>query len=177
MTPSLNMPGYLRRMASRWSSDYFLFLKLKELLFGTGFSSDSDVKTDAENWLNVQGRDFYHPGLNNSRCKCGENIFPKVNSMVGRKKQIFSEGKKLRKVKEKKLGREFYRGKYGMTGNSHVWSPVLGDHLGDKFGDFGDEIWDLKGAGIFSISLLAEEIRLNVLDDSMRRHGLPGETI
>ncbi|GBO33208.1 hypothetical protein AVEN_204028-1 [Araneus ventricosus] len=69
------------------------------------------------------------------------------------------------------LGREFYRGKYGMTSNSHVWFPdlgdTLGDHRGDKFGDFDDEICDLKGAGIFSISLLAEEIRLNVLEDSM----------
>ncbi|GBM44827.1 hypothetical protein AVEN_139655-1 [Araneus ventricosus] len=36
-----------------------------------------------------------------------------------------------------------------------------------KFGDFVDEIWNLKGAGIFFISLLVEEIRLNVLDDSM----------
>ncbi|GBN16093.1 hypothetical protein AVEN_176083-1 [Araneus ventricosus] len=60
-------------------------------------------------------------------------------------------------------GREFYRGKYGMTGSSQAWTP----DLGDKFGDFGDEMWDLKGAGIFSISLLGEEIRLNVLDNSM----------
>ncbi|GBM63441.1 hypothetical protein AVEN_166534-1 [Araneus ventricosus] len=52
----------------------------------------------------------------------------------------------------------------GMTGSSHVWSPALGDHLGYKF---GDEIWDLKGDGIFSISLLGKKIRLNVLDDSM----------
>ncbi|GBN18924.1 hypothetical protein AVEN_60729-1 [Araneus ventricosus] len=58
-----------------------------------------------------------------------------------------------------------------MTDRSHVWTTYLGDHLGDKF---GDEIWDLKCAGIFSISLLAEEIRLNILEDSMWRHGLPG---
>ncbi|GBL93347.1 hypothetical protein AVEN_219473-1 [Araneus ventricosus] len=58
------------------------------------------------------------------------------------------------------LGREFYRGKYEMTDSSHVWTPDIGDK-------FGDEIWDLKGAGIFSTSLLAEEIRLNVLEDSM----------
>ncbi|GBM81792.1 hypothetical protein AVEN_151772-1 [Araneus ventricosus] len=64
------------------------------------------------------------------------------------------------------LGREFYRGKYGMTGSWQAWTPDPGDHLGDKF---GDEIWDLKGAEIFSISLLGAEIRLNVLelDDSM----------
>ncbi|GBN24472.1 hypothetical protein AVEN_142965-1 [Araneus ventricosus] len=55
----------------------------------------------------------------------------------------------------------------GMTDSSHVWTPDLGDKLGDHLGDFGGEIWDLKGAGIFSISLLAEEIRLNVLEDSM----------
>ncbi|GBM39117.1 hypothetical protein AVEN_162636-1 [Araneus ventricosus] len=52
-----------------------------------------------------------------------------------------------------------------------AWTPDLGDHFGNKF---GDEIWDLKGAGIFSISLLGQEIRLNVLDYSMWRHGLPG---
>ncbi|GBM44137.1 hypothetical protein AVEN_93777-1 [Araneus ventricosus] len=65
------------------------------------------------------------------------------------------------------LGREFYRDKYEMTDSSHVWTPDLGEKLGDHLGDFGDEIWDLKDAGIFSISLLAEEIRLNVLEDSM----------
>nr|GBL79852.1 hypothetical protein AVEN_248311-1 [Araneus ventricosus]GBL79864.1 hypothetical protein AVEN_17714-1 [Araneus ventricosus]GBL79898.1 hypothetical protein AVEN_76379-1 [Araneus ventricosus] len=35
---------------------------------------------------------------------------------------------------------------YEMTDSSHVWTPGL-----------GDEIWDIKGAGIFSITLLAEE--------------------
>ncbi|GBM43249.1 hypothetical protein AVEN_45092-1 [Araneus ventricosus] len=62
------------------------------------------------------------------------------------------------------LEREFYRSKYEMTGSSKAWTPNLVDHVGDKF---GDEIWDLKGAGIFSISLLGEDMRLNVLDDSM----------
>ncbi|GBN76374.1 hypothetical protein AVEN_100961-1 [Araneus ventricosus] len=57
-----------------------------------------------------------------------------------------------------------YRDKYGLASSSHVWFPDLGDNLGDKF---GDEIWDLKGAGIFSIFLLGEEILLNVLEDSM----------
>ncbi|GBO19590.1 hypothetical protein AVEN_134987-1 [Araneus ventricosus] len=57
----------LRRMASRWRSDYFLLSKLKEHLSGTKFSSDSDVKTAAENWLNGQGRDFYQAGLNKFR--------------------------------------------------------------------------------------------------------------
>ncbi|GBO08592.1 hypothetical protein AVEN_189234-1, partial [Araneus ventricosus] len=47
-----------------------------------------------------------------------------------------------------------------MTDSSHVWTPDLGDKLDDHLGDkFDDEIWDLKGAGIFSISLLGEKIR------------------
>ncbi|GBM86358.1 hypothetical protein AVEN_159198-1 [Araneus ventricosus] len=49
------------------------------------------------------------------------------------------------------LGREFYRDEYVMASSNHVWFPDLGD--------FGDEIWDLKGAGIFSIFLLGEKIR------------------
>ncbi|GBN46526.1 hypothetical protein AVEN_193047-1 [Araneus ventricosus] len=65
------------------------------------------------------------------------------------------------------LGREFYKGKYGMPGSSQAWTPDLGDELGDYLRDFADEIWNLKGSGIFSISLLGEEIRLNVLDDAM----------
>ncbi|GBN35209.1 hypothetical protein AVEN_12906-1 [Araneus ventricosus] len=63
MTPPLNMPGHLRRMASRWPSDYIFFSKLKEHLSGTEFSSDSDVKTAAENYINDQERDFYQAGL------------------------------------------------------------------------------------------------------------------
>ncbi|GBN43922.1 hypothetical protein AVEN_152466-1 [Araneus ventricosus] len=35
-----------------------------------------------------------------------------------------------------------------MTDSSPVWTP-----------DLGDEIWDLKGAGIFSIALLGQKIR------------------
>ncbi|GBN18931.1 hypothetical protein AVEN_79252-1 [Araneus ventricosus] len=35
-----------------------------------------------------------------------------------------------------------------MASSSHVWFP-----------DLGDELWDLKGAGIFSIFLLGEKIR------------------
>ncbi|GBO21657.1 hypothetical protein AVEN_213958-1 [Araneus ventricosus] len=31
---------------------------------GTMFSSEADVKTVVENWLNGQGRDFYQAGLN-----------------------------------------------------------------------------------------------------------------
>ncbi|GBO30109.1 hypothetical protein AVEN_136286-1 [Araneus ventricosus] len=41
-------------MASRWPSDYSLFPKRKKRLYGTRFSSDSDVETAAENWLNGQ---------------------------------------------------------------------------------------------------------------------------
>ncbi|GBL78939.1 hypothetical protein AVEN_48909-1 [Araneus ventricosus] len=33
-------------------------------LSGTGFSSNGDVKTAAENWLNGQGHYFYQAGLN-----------------------------------------------------------------------------------------------------------------
>ncbi|GBO19805.1 hypothetical protein AVEN_247369-1 [Araneus ventricosus] len=33
-------------------------------LSGTRFSSDSEVKTAAENWLKGQGRDFYQSRLN-----------------------------------------------------------------------------------------------------------------
>ncbi|GBN74407.1 hypothetical protein AVEN_272962-1, partial [Araneus ventricosus] len=42
----------------------------------------------------------------------------------------------------------------GFYASSPVWTPHLGDKLGDHLGDFDDEIWDLKGAGIFSIYLL-----------------------
>ncbi|GBO12547.1 hypothetical protein AVEN_14672-1 [Araneus ventricosus] len=41
-----------------------LFPKLKEHLSGAKFSSDSDVKTTAENWFNVHGLEFYQAGLN-----------------------------------------------------------------------------------------------------------------
>ncbi|GBO01386.1 hypothetical protein AVEN_267471-1 [Araneus ventricosus] len=59
------MIGRLCRMASRWTSDYFLFPKLKEYLSGTRFSSDiSNMKTAAVNWINGQGCDFYQVGLN-----------------------------------------------------------------------------------------------------------------
>ncbi|GBN57886.1 hypothetical protein AVEN_142170-1 [Araneus ventricosus] len=58
------------------------------------------------------------------------------------------------------LGREFYRDKYGMASSSQIWFPDLGDKL-------GDEIWDLKGAGIFSISLLGEKIRYECADNPM----------
>ncbi|GBM93661.1 hypothetical protein AVEN_132445-1 [Araneus ventricosus] len=54
MTPSLNIPGRLRRITLRWLNDYFLFPKLKEHLSGSRFSSENDVKTVAENWLNGQ---------------------------------------------------------------------------------------------------------------------------
>ncbi|GBM10905.1 hypothetical protein AVEN_42152-1 [Araneus ventricosus] len=72
------------------------------------------------------------------------------------------------------LGREFYRGKYGMTRNSQAWNSDLGDHFGDKFGDFGFKSKIPKNAILFLISLLEEDIRLNVLDNSMRLHDLPG---
>ncbi|GBM73915.1 hypothetical protein AVEN_61529-1 [Araneus ventricosus] len=82
MTPSLNMPGCLRRIASRCHSDYFLFPKLREHLSETisvpsisvRFCSDSDVETAAENWLNGQGRDFYQAGLNKSALRSDKQL-------------------------------------------------------------------------------------------------------
>ncbi|GBM98477.1 hypothetical protein AVEN_25953-1 [Araneus ventricosus] len=64
--------------------------------------------------------------------------------------------------------REFYRGEYGIASSNHVWFP----DIGDKFGDFGDEIWDLKGARIFSIFPLGEEIHQNIGENSMGCHDL-----
>ncbi|GBN87626.1 hypothetical protein AVEN_261437-1 [Araneus ventricosus] len=51
-------------MASRCPNDYFLYTRLKEHLSRTTFSSENDVKTVAENWLNGHGRDFYLALLN-----------------------------------------------------------------------------------------------------------------
>ncbi|GBM88629.1 hypothetical protein AVEN_164102-1 [Araneus ventricosus] len=44
MTLSLNISGPLSQIASRWPSQYFLLLKLKEHLPGKRFSSDSVCK-------------------------------------------------------------------------------------------------------------------------------------
>ncbi|GBM85974.1 hypothetical protein AVEN_43520-1 [Araneus ventricosus] len=52
----------VRRMASRWPSDYFLSQKLKEHLSGRKFSSETDVKTILENWFNVQDVSFAKSG-------------------------------------------------------------------------------------------------------------------
>ncbi|GBM10615.1 hypothetical protein AVEN_21934-1 [Araneus ventricosus] len=60
MTPSLNKPEHLLRMALRWPRIYFHFSKLKEYLSGKRFSSDNDVKTPDES----SGHDFYQAGLN-----------------------------------------------------------------------------------------------------------------
>ncbi|GBN07963.1 hypothetical protein AVEN_188494-1, partial [Araneus ventricosus] len=46
-----------------------------------------------------------------------------------------------------------------MTGSSHVWTPDLGD-LTTNFETLATKYGISKGAGIFSISLLEEEIRL-----------------
>ncbi|GBN75869.1 hypothetical protein AVEN_77893-1 [Araneus ventricosus] len=61
------------------------------------------------------------------------------------------------------LGREFYRGKYGMTVSSQTWTPDLGDH----FGNLGDKLMIPENATSFSISLLGKKIRLNVLENSL----------
>ncbi|GBM03196.1 hypothetical protein AVEN_70611-1 [Araneus ventricosus] len=50
-------------------------------LFGTRFSSDSDVKTAADNWSNGQGRDFQQAWLNKlvlSSDKCLNRLCGKV---------------------------------------------------------------------------------------------------
>ncbi|GBN81971.1 hypothetical protein AVEN_176742-1 [Araneus ventricosus] len=52
------------------------------------------------------------------------------------------------------LGREFYSGKYGMTGSGKAWTPDLGNHFGNK-----SEI--PENALIFSIFLLGAEIRIS----------------
>ncbi|GBN32307.1 hypothetical protein AVEN_262733-1 [Araneus ventricosus] len=61
------------------------------------------------------------------------------------------------------LGREFCRGMLGNAGEIERSTPDLGDKLSDHF---DDEMWDLKSAQIFLISLLRAEIRI-YRDDSM----------
>ncbi|GBN36382.1 hypothetical protein AVEN_77324-1 [Araneus ventricosus] len=68
MTPSLNMPGRLRRITSRWPNEYFLFPKLKKHLSGTKLSSESDVKTVVENWLKGQDVISVQPGSTSGSC-------------------------------------------------------------------------------------------------------------
>ncbi|GBO30713.1 hypothetical protein AVEN_160688-1 [Araneus ventricosus] len=69
------------------------------------------------------------------------------------------------------LGREFYRGKCGLSGSSEAWTPYfsdkLDDHFGDKFYDLGDKSKIRENANLSSISQLGEEICLNVQDDFM----------
>ncbi|GBM44919.1 hypothetical protein AVEN_94521-1 [Araneus ventricosus] len=65
------------------------------------------------------------------------------------------------------LGREFYSGKYGMTAMPGLLTLATILAIGDKFGDLGDKSKIPEHTIIFSISLLGEEIRLNVGDDSM----------
>ncbi|GBO10716.1 hypothetical protein AVEN_32885-1 [Araneus ventricosus] len=52
----------------------------------------------------------------------------------------------------------------------YVWkvrgNGAIDPDLGDKFADFGGEVWDLKSTGIFLISLLGTEIHMYP-DDSM----------
>ncbi|GBM00061.1 hypothetical protein AVEN_214128-1 [Araneus ventricosus] len=59
----------------------------------------------------------------------------------------------------------------------YVWecwgNGAIDPDLDNHFGDFGDEMWDLKSAEIFLISLLETENRIYP-DDYMYRHGLSG---
>ncbi|GBO40976.1 hypothetical protein AVEN_116339-1 [Araneus ventricosus] len=68
------------------------------------------------------------------------------------------------------LGRDFYRGGYGMTGSSHAWTPDLGYkhgyHFGDKFGNLGDKSMIPENATLFSISLLGKKIRSNMIPEN-----------
>ncbi|GBN00679.1 hypothetical protein AVEN_207371-1 [Araneus ventricosus] len=61
------------------------------------------------------------------------------------------------------VGKRFYRGEYGLTSNSLAWTP-----------DLGDKSTIPENAILFSISLLGKKIRLNVPENSMRRHSLSG---
>ncbi|GFW01668.1 uncharacterized protein TNCV_4085831 [Trichonephila clavipes] len=45
-------------------SNSFLFPRLKKHLSGRRFFLDNAVKTSIKTWLNGQGPDFYHAGLN-----------------------------------------------------------------------------------------------------------------
>ncbi|GBM44322.1 hypothetical protein AVEN_232114-1 [Araneus ventricosus] len=54
------------------------------------------------------------------------------------------------------LGREFYRGKYGIIGSSQTCTP-----------DFGDKSMIPENATLFSISLLGKKIRLNARENSV----------
>ncbi|GBL82385.1 hypothetical protein AVEN_132364-1 [Araneus ventricosus] len=55
--------GKSRATTSPYSPNLALNLGSKHLS-GIRLSSNCDVKTAAENWLNGQGRDFYQSGLN-----------------------------------------------------------------------------------------------------------------
>ncbi|GBM76293.1 hypothetical protein AVEN_81843-1 [Araneus ventricosus] len=43
----------------------------------------------------------------------------------------FEHGSRIPAMLVLKLGREFYRGKYGMTGSSQTWTPDLDNEFGD----------------------------------------------
>ncbi|GBM04101.1 hypothetical protein AVEN_247968-1 [Araneus ventricosus] len=74
--------------------------------------------------------------------------------------ECYEHGMPLPAMLVLRLGEEFYRGMYGVTGSGQAWIPDLGDELGNKF---GDKSKIPENAIIFSISLLGEQICLNVL--------------
>ncbi|GBM85202.1 hypothetical protein AVEN_220096-1 [Araneus ventricosus] len=49
-------------ITSRFPNDYFPFTRLKEHLYSSRFSSESDVKTAVENWLNGHNMVSAKPG-------------------------------------------------------------------------------------------------------------------
>ncbi|GBM19562.1 hypothetical protein AVEN_365-1 [Araneus ventricosus] len=64
------------------------------------------------------------------------------------------------------VGKRVLQGYVWECRENRAIDPDLGDKLVDQFGDFGDEMWDLKSTGIFLISLLEAEIWIYP-DDSM----------
>ncbi|GBN36989.1 hypothetical protein AVEN_164435-1 [Araneus ventricosus] len=67
------------------------------------------------------------------------------------------------------LGREFYRGKHGVTASDHSETP----DLGDKFGDLGDKSMIPENATLFLISQLGKKMRSNVRENSNKDRYAP----
>ncbi|GBO24133.1 hypothetical protein AVEN_109077-1, partial [Araneus ventricosus] len=59
------------------------------------------------------------------------------------------------------VGKEFDRGKHGVTGSGHSGTP----DLDDKFGDLSDKSMILENVSLFSI--LGKKIRSNVRENSI----------
>ncbi|GBN63406.1 hypothetical protein AVEN_3489-1 [Araneus ventricosus] len=66
------------------------------------------------------------------------------------------------------VGREFYKGKHGVTGSGHSGIPDLGDHIDNTLDDFGDKSKIPENAITFSIFLLGAKTKscLLILTDT-----------